>query len=246
VNERKIVVATYYSGDDAQTATVSIHIYRVEEDFSCSVLQVCTFCAAECGASSLLGRLCSADPSTHAVVFGDVCNNPYFTFGTVGTVVGGGSVQSLKHMQRLKYDLISDVFFKPDGTYYSAKAHPVGEKAVVLLVTANDDHYMVFERVVLLPFVLGAEPNGHLMCSVRSLKRMATETGSIERLLVRVTFPQVRGGEGSAEGKPTSPRTVAFLLQIPTNEAVCMSELRGPYDLCALSADGQRIVQLQG
>jgi hypothetical protein len=245
VKERRIVVATYYSGDDAQTPTVNIYIYSVEEDFSCTVQQVHTFCAAECGASSFLGRLCSADPSTHAVVFGDVCNNPYFTFGTLTAVVGGASAQSLKHMKPLRYDHISDVFFKPDGTYYSARAHPVGENAVVVLVTANDDNYIAFERVVVLPFALGAEANGHIKCSVLSLKRMVTETGAIERLLVRLTFEQVRGGDGDEEGKPTSPRAVAFLLNIPTNEVVCKTVLRGPYGLCAVSADGQSIVQMQ-
>jgi hypothetical protein len=74
-----------------------------------------------------------------------------------------------------------------------------------------------------------------------TLKRLTTETGEVERVLVRVTIEQER----SAEGKLGQSRAVAFLLNIPTNEVVCMSLLRKPFSLCALSADGQSILQLQ-
>jgi hypothetical protein len=251
VNDRKIVVANLCRRDGAQSAAVNVYIYNVESDFACAVQKVFTFSAAECCGSGFLGRLCSFDLSTHIVAFGDVSNNSHFTFGAVNGAVGSASAQSLEHVKPLKYNHVSDVFFKPDGTYYSASAHPVGGNAVALLVTANEDHYIVFERVVVLPFAYAAGPNRDLKCSVRDLKRVVTETGSIERLMVHVNIEQGRGGKsngdgGSEENESAGTRAVAFLLTIPTNEVVCMSVLRGPHDLCALSADRQSIVQLQG
>jgi hypothetical protein len=241
--QSKIVVANFQYSEGTRThdSTVNVYIYSVEEDFTCTLQNTFTFSAGECSGSGLTGRLCSLDSSIHIVAFGDLSNNPHFTFAAVKTPAGQPPSQSIAHRKPPLYDDIMHVYFKPDGSYYAASAHPVGTDKLVLLVTMDNERYGVFERVVVLPFELGTATMQHLRSEMVTLKRLTTETGEVERVLVRVTIEQER----SAEGKLGECRAVAFLLNIPTNEVVCMSVLRKPFSLCAQSADDQSILQLQ-
>jgi hypothetical protein len=243
LNERRLVVANFQTKTKSPSKmgnTVNIYIYAAEDTFGCTLQHTYTFDAQDCCGSGFLGRLCSLDVTHHAVAFGDLSNNPYISFGAVTIPADELATEIADQRPPLKCDALQDAFFKPDGTYYSATAIPAGDNALVLRVCVDDAHITAFERAVVMPLQLGTVTAQHIECAVLTLKCISRETGNIERVLVRVTIEQ----ENAAE-EELGDRAVAFLLNIPTNEVVCMCVLRGPYYLCALSADGESILQLR-
>jgi hypothetical protein len=237
LNERRVFVANR-DFPDCENKTVNIFVYHVQEDLSCILRHTCTFTAANCAGTAFMGRLCSADAHNHVVAYGDLSNNSYYRFGTATVTQVGAPIQKVERRSPPDCMFLDDLYIMPDGSYYTATAHAVGNNMIALLVDADRDKIAVFERVVVLPFEHGVAPDQYVNCNIVSHRRLTTPTSVAERLLICVTL------HWRAENRLLS-RFVALLLNIPTNEVLQMHVLSGSFDKCALSADATQILHLQ-
>lgn len=247
-----IIVNHSQYGEPHGQLCIKYSIFSINEDFSCALVNEITTDASNVAHSGLVGRLTSPKVGTFLSVWGDLCNNSYFTFQKLLLSDKTANFFEIVDTHNLEGDCVPLGFFNLDDLYFMGsdavytsraftptRAHPnVIELQVYMTGPSRATvPYPIFQRFVILPFLL--TPKRELKefdSKILQYKLVTDNEGTSERFLVQVVVTRT-----DANSKRYSS-FIVFLLKVPTNEVLDMWAPEGMNEGACCIAHDSRII----